>query len=252
MDSFISWIGGKKLLRKKIISSFPTGKFDRYIEIFGGAAWVLFSGDKHAKFEVYNDINGELVNLFRCVKYHCNELQRELSLYLNSRELFYDFKEQMDTRGFTDIQRAARYFMLIKISYGSDRRSYGCSHKNMIKIMDYLPLIQTRLNEVIIENKSFDSIIKVYDRPSSLFYLDPPYHGTEKYYDNTFNEENHKLLNSILKGIKGHFILSYNDDKFIRELYKDFKIEDISRNNNLAGRYADQDRSFKELLIKNY
>jgi len=118
MNSFISWIGGKKLLRNEIVSRFPE-KFDRYVEVFGGAGWVLFHKDKHAEQEVFNDYNGDLVNLYRCVKYHEPELKRELSYMLNSRELFDDFKAQYDVRGLTDIQKAAKYFMLIKTSYGS-------------------------------------------------------------------------------------------------------------------------------------
>lgn len=56
MDSFMSWIGGKKALRKKIVEQFPEpGTYNRYIEVFGGAGWVLFSSDSHAKMEVYND-----------------------------------------------------------------------------------------------------------------------------------------------------------------------------------------------------
>ena len=79
MNSFISWIGGKKLLRKKILEVFPEQTtFNRYIEVFGGARWVLFSSDRHANMEVYNDVNGNLVNLFRCTKYHPEELQKEL------------------------------------------------------------------------------------------------------------------------------------------------------------------------------
>lgn len=82
MNSFISWIGGKKLLRKKILENFPDrGIFNRYIEVFGGAGWVLFSVDKHAKMEVYNDVNGNLVNLFRCTKYHPEALQKNWNLH---------------------------------------------------------------------------------------------------------------------------------------------------------------------------
>lgn len=125
MNSFIGWIGGKKLLRKEIIKRFPEN-IGRYIEVFGGAGWVLFAKDRHAAIEVYNDANGDLINLFRCVKYHCGELQRELSFMLNSRELFYDFASQYNVSGMTDIQRAARFFMLIKTSYGNDCRSYSC------------------------------------------------------------------------------------------------------------------------------
>lgn len=112
MNSFIGWIGGKKLLRAEIIARFPEN-MGRYIEVCGGAAWVLFHREKHAEIEIYNDANGELGNLFRCIKFHRPELQRELQFMLNSRELFEDFKAQYNTRGMTDIQRAARFFMLL-------------------------------------------------------------------------------------------------------------------------------------------
>ena len=75
MESFIGWIGGKRMRRKAILERFPTDEVGRYIEVFGGAAWVLFAKEKKAnQLEVYNDINSNLVNLFRCVKYHCGEM----------------------------------------------------------------------------------------------------------------------------------------------------------------------------------
>ena len=80
MKSFIAWIGGKSLLAKRIISEFPDD-IDRYVEVFGGGGSVLFAKDKHADLEVYNDANSELVNLFRCMKYHREELEREIDLY---------------------------------------------------------------------------------------------------------------------------------------------------------------------------
>ena len=109
LDSFISWIGGKKLLRRQILEQFPdSGTYDRYIEVFGGAAWVLFARDRHAEMEVYNDVNGQLVNLFRVVKYHPEALQKELDWILMSREQFFDAIQEV--RGLTDIQRAARFW----------------------------------------------------------------------------------------------------------------------------------------------
>ncbi len=61
MNSFISWIGGKKLLRKHILELFPE-EYSRYIEVFGGAGWVLFGDERKGVLEVYNDINSDLVN----------------------------------------------------------------------------------------------------------------------------------------------------------------------------------------------
>jgi DNA adenine methylase len=251
MNSFIGWIGGKKLLRKEVVGRFPE-KFDRYIEVFGGAGWVLFYKDKHADLEVYNDYNSDLVNLYRCIKYHCQELQKELSFMLNSRELFEDFKAQYNIKGMTDIQRAARFFMLIKTSYGCDTRTYGCVKRDPSITIKYLTAIQERLSKVVIENKDYSDLIKVYDRPDALLYLDPPYYGTEKYYQAQFGTGDHECLCSALKNVKGKFLLSYNDCDIIRELYKDFRIEGIDRNNNLNSRYAGKDGRFKEVIIRNY
>ena len=70
MKSFIPWIGGKSLLAKKIVSLFPDN-IQRYIEVFGGGGSVLFYGNQpRAPLEIYNDWNRDLVNLFRCTKYH--------------------------------------------------------------------------------------------------------------------------------------------------------------------------------------
>lgn len=251
MNSFIGWIGGKNFLKKEIVSRFPSG-FNRYIEVFGGAAWVLFYKDKHAEMEIYNDFNSDLVNLFKCVKYHCPELQRELSFMLNSRELFEDFKAQYNTRGMTDIQKATRFFMLLKTSYGSGRDSFGCIKKNIELMKEYLSRIESRLSGVVIENKDFEDLIRVYDKPDAFIYLDPPYYGTEKYYQAQFSEQDHIRLCKILHDIKGRFLLSYNDFGYIRELYKEFHIEEIQRNHNLLNRYVEKDNKYKELLIRNY
>ena len=251
MNSFMGWIGGKKLLRKEIVERFPA-EMRRYIEVFGGAGWVLFHKEKHAEMEVYNDANGDLVNLYRCIKFHCQELQRELSFMLNSRELFEDFKAQYNVRGMTDIQRAARFFMLVKTSYGSQGRNYGCVKKDVTAVTEYLTNIQQRLSRVVIENRDFESLIKVYDRQDALLYLDPPYYGTEKYYSVQFPESDHERLGKVLHGMKGKFILSYNDCEYVRDLYKDCRIEEVSRNNNLVGRYEGGEREYKELLIMNY
>jgi len=249
MNSPISRIGGKKLLRKTICEAFPPcDKYDRYIEVFGGAGWVLFHKDRHANLEVYNDADGELVNLMRCIKYHASELQKEISGFLNSREMLLDVNAQLNCRGFTDIQRAARYFVKMRISFGSDGRTFGCNKKPLKNATDYLSEVQKRLldNGVVIEHKDFENLIKVYDRPTALFYCDPPYHTTEDYYDVEFGAEDHIRLKDCLNSIKGQFLLSYNDDDFIRNLYKDFNITDVIRNNNLSsGKY-------KELLISNY
>ncbi len=252
MDSFISWVGGKKLLRKEICARFPEG-IEKYVEVFGGAAWVLFHKEKHAKLEVYNDINSNLVNLFKCVKFHPNAIKEELEYVLNSREFYNDFKDLYKSSALTDIQRAAKYFYMIKASYGSKVTSFGAKNRE-ISDTEYLTAIKERLKRVVIENRSFDKLIPQYDRPGTLFYCDPPYYGAERYYDTgdtAFDEAQHIKLSEILRKIKGKCVVSYNDSDFIRSLYDGFIIDGIERSNTLGIRHG-ANHTYKELIIRNY
>lgn len=105
---------------------------------------------------------------------------------------------------------------------------------------------------VIIENKDFEKLIITYDKPDALIYCDPPYFGTEKYYEAKFSHDDHVRLCTTLKDIEGKFILSYNDCGFIREIYKNFNIESIERIHNLHARYVQHDKKYNELIITNF
>lgn len=247
MNSFISWIGGKKLLRNKIVEQFPE-TMDRYIEVFGGAGWVLFAKDKHAPMEVYNDVNSNLVNLYRCVKYHPEALQKELDGIFMSRELFFDAIQEV--RGLTDIQRAARFFVAIKESFGASLDSFGIRARNMKAAVDFLTVASGRLTTVVIENLDFAHLIKTYDRPGALFYCDPPYYDAEKYYPDRFQPEDHIRLRDTLDHIKGRYVISYNDCPEIRELYSQYRVIEVDRMDNLANKIAA--RRYNELIIKNF
>jgi len=253
MNSFIGWIGGKRLLRKEILARFPEKEIGRYIEVFGGAGWVLFGKEKQpGQLEVFNDLDGDLVNLYRCIKYHRTALQEELEWLLTSREQFYAYREQLkESHGMTDIQRAARFFYLVKISFGSDRRTFATSSKNIEHALEYMKKVQERLCGVVIEQKDYAGLIHVYDRRDALFYLDPPYVGTESYYQAPFTAEDHQKLADILKGIHGQFILSYNDDPLIHSLYKNFMIEEIARRQTLSGNGKNKD-DYAEVIIRNF
>lgn len=122
MKSFIGWIGGKSQLRKQIIPLIPAD-CNRYIEVCGGAGWVLFGKDKvKGQMEVFNDIDGELINLYKQIKNNCAALQKEID-WIQSRELFNTYKNSISKANLTDLQKAAQYLYLIKCSFGSNRNS---------------------------------------------------------------------------------------------------------------------------------
>lgn len=169
-----------------------------------------------------------------------------------SREQFFDAKEQMEVKGLTDIQRAARFYILIKESFGSDIRTFGVRPKDMANAIEYISEVSKRLRMVVIENQDFERILKTYDKKDALFYLDPPYYETEKYYPDRFMPEDHVRLKEALGRIKGKFLLSYNDCEYIRELYDGYSIVEVDRTHNLVQGKGKEKPRYKELLIKNY
>ena len=94
----------------------------------------MFYKDRHAPFEVYNDINGELVNLFKCIKAHPHEMAREIDLNIISRERFLNYRDQ-DPKYLTDIQRAGRFMYMIKYSFSAKTTSFG-AHTRLLPSLD--------------------------------------------------------------------------------------------------------------------
>jgi DNA adenine methylase len=250
MDSF-GWMGGKKLLRTHIAKLIPAD-ITFYIEVFGGAAWVLLYKDRWARHEVYNDLDNRLVNLFMQIKWHPDELIREFEDMLNSRSMFLQIK---NNKGITEIQKAARFLFLLKNSFGSLGSHFGTSKKSggaalggRNHLINRLKKINQRFDKVVIENKSYEDLIKLYDEQTNFFYCDPPYyHG--KTYDNS-KDFNHEVLRDILSNIKGRFLLSYDNCPEIKKLYKDFRMIELSRTKGINRKYGKSD--YQELLIMNY
>ena len=253
MNSFMSWVGGKKALRDAVLARFPP-YYERYIEVFGGAGWVLFHKPSDNDFEIFNDFNSNLINLYRCVRDKPNKLKYKLQYVLNSREDF-NWIVSLHKRGlfpkFCDIDRAAKFYQLIRYSYAASLDSFACQPHSMWSDFPQIDMAARRLQKVVIENRDFEKLIRQYDRPVSFFYCDPPYFETEGHYEVVFRKEDHVRLRDTLKGIQGKFMVSYNDCAYIRELYQDFQIEAVTRINNLAQRY-DNGSEFPEVLIANY
>lgn len=250
---FINWIGGKRLLRKTIAKIIPED-IGSYIEVFGGGAWVLFYKERWANLEVYNDLDNNLYNLFMVVKYHAEAFAKEFQFMINSRKLF---KTMLDFKPITDIQKATQFFFILQRSYGAKMQQFaygrkgnsGCA-KSQNNIIARVLAAANRLDKVYIENQDFDDLINRYDCDSAFFYLDPPYTThKENYYSVVKSKDfEHERLFNCLKNTKGRWLISYDDSDYIRNLYKDYKITEVSRICSLCpGR-----SHYKEILIQNY
>lgn len=256
MKSFLAYMGGKSLLANTIIKHIP--EHNCYVEPFAGAAWLLFKKEEAmSKVEIINDINLDLVTLYRVVKNHLEEFIRYFKWVLVSRDEFYRYrKEEPDT--LTDIQRSVRFYYLMKMGYAARIKAPSFSvattskpRLNLLRIEEELSEIHLRLARVYIENRSYEDILSRFDKPDTFFYIDPPYYGYEDYYgDGIFESADFEKLLDILVNIRGKFILSINDVDHIRDLFQDFRIEVVRTLYSAAG--AHKKKRVNELLIMNY
>ncbi len=246
----ITRMGGKSKLRKEIISMIPDHTC--YVELFFGAGWVYF-GKEPSKVEVINDIDKELINLFRMIKYHAPEIERMLEYEFSGRDIFEEYKN-MTIENLTEIHRSVRFLYLISQSFAGKGNHYGygtnSKPKPQIFYKGILNDIKERLRNTYVENLSFEKTIEKYDRDYTFFFADPPYFETAGY-GNSFKEEEHLILRDKLKNIKGKFLLTINDHEKVREWYKDFNIKEtevsysVAKDKKARGKY-------KELIITNY
>jgi len=248
----LRWVGGKRLLRKKIASLIPMD-IKLYAEPFGGAGWVLFFRDKWADVEVYNDLDGRLVNLFRIVKYHPKALVDELHFMLRSREMF---EQALEFEGYTDIQRAARFLFLVSTSFGGSGKVFGTGRiagglRDITKLISRIEVIHERLKEVCIEHLDFEELILKYDFKDAFFYCDPPYTSGAGYDVVSTKGFDHERLRDCLGKIKGRFLLSYDDLDKARDLYEGFNVLEVTRRKGINN-INPNGREYKELLIANY
>jgi len=249
LKSPINILGGKSRLRKKIIQRLPDHTC--YVEVFGGAGWVLF-GKEPSKVEVYNDIDGELVNFFRVVKNCHKAFVQALDWILVSRKLFKDFintkPEDLD-----EIQRAVRFYYIIKVSFGGKGAHFGYAKTgkstfNPDILYETISVVFNRLRRVYIEEGDFETVIERYDGLETVFYLDPPYYETCGY-KYKIDIEDYKRLARILADIDGKFLLTINDHETMREVFKGFEMEEVEVGYSIAKKVESR-RKYGELMVR--
>lgn len=253
--SFSGWLGGKSRLSRTIVEMMPEHK--TYVEVFGGAGWVLFKKTP-SRAEVINDVNDDLVNLYRILKFHFDAFLAEFEHQLFSRTIFNEMRK--NERGLTDIQRAANFYYLLRSAFSCQLDgsfSYSRDRKTSLKLGDelreHLSSIHDRLQNVVIENASYDYVIKRMDAPETLFYLDPPYWDCENDYgEGIWSKQDFYNLKEQLDNIQGKFILSLNDTLEVRELFKDYKFEQKKIRWSVNNKAAHEDHNGNELIITNF
>ena len=265
-----------------ILQRFPPGfRNMMYVEVFGGGGSVLLNKERSVR-EVLNDANGNLINLYRVVREHPDELKDRLLYVLHSRE---DFKiaqrrlEEATGRCFpvlpqqdgnssdsqgklaekkpevsSPVLRAADFYQVVRQSYAGNGKQFSAVARSMWAGFPAIDRVAGRLQGVTLEKEDFGVIFQRYDSPNTHFYIDPPYVYTEDYYPgNIFLRSDHQRLAAILLRAEGLWLLSYNLCPEVLELYQQpgILIEQVDRINNMAQRY-EGGAVYQEVLISNY
>lgn len=224
----IPYFGGKHNMAGKLSPLFPSHQ--TYVEVFGGAGSLLFA-KMPSPVEVYNDIDSDLVNFMRVLRdqklfpdfYH----RACLSPY--SREEWTFCRDHLNDDP-NPVERARRFFVLARFSFsGLVGNSFGIcvtgSKSGMVQkasayhgVLGILPRLSERMTSVLIENRDFRTIIRLYDTENTFFYLDPPYVPETRRsgaYKHEMTTDDHRELLEILRTIKGKAMLSgYPNDLY--------------------------------------
>jgi DNA adenine methylase len=191
---------------------------------------------------VLNDLNGDLVTFYRCVRFHADTLLTELEFVLNSRAEFHDFADQP---GLTDIQRAARWFFRNRNCFrGANLGTFGTGPEGSAASgsrqarMEVIRELNVRLDRVIVENLDWQKCLDLYDRPASFFFLDPPYTECNAGQYGTWGTADVLRFRERLDRLKGRWLVTFNDTPAIRQIFAGCEIVSIERARGVAkGRY---------------
>jgi len=255
----IPYYGGKYELSKVLVPLIP--HHDRYIEVFAGGLSMFFRKYK-VKWNVLNDIDDNIVNLYMCVINKRDELVENLFWLPKSRKLFLDFREEIKENREIEIPdpvQAAKYFYCIRNSFNKLVHTPFSMNKDMNKNWDdELRYSRMFLGGSTIENLDFGTLFdKYYPKDNDFWYLDPPYIiATEKgsYYMNNFTIEDHTRLRDCVNKIDeagGKFMVSYDYRSEVKELYKQYNIKTLNIKYTGATKDA-RKTNRKEYVITNY
>jgi DNA adenine methylase len=245
------YVGGKRHLSRRICDLIAPVPHEIYAEPFVGMGGVFFRRTVRPKAEVINDISADVVTLFRILQRHYQSFLDELKWRLSSRSEFKRLTS-VDPLTLTDLERAARFLYLQRTSFGGKvvGRNFGVdmgqgARFNLTKLEPMLEEVHERLAGVVIEQLPYAEFIARYGRPGTLFYLDPPYWGTEGYYGPHFSRPDFEALRDALEASQARWILSINDVPEVRDLFAGHVIEEAAVQYGVGGGQS----AARELII---
>lgn len=227
------YIGGKRQLAKRLVTLINSIEHRTYAEVFVGMGGVFLRRDQKPKAEVINDWSEDVATFFRVIQHHYLAFLDMLRWQITSRAGFEKLVA-LEPSSLTDLQRSARFLYLQRLAFGGRVRgkTFGVSAENparfdVTKLGPMIEAVHERLAGVTIERLPWANFIARYDRPGTLFYLDPPYYGSEDDYGrDMFGRGEFEKMAAQLRAVRGRFVLSLNDHPEVRRIFAGFDFRD--------------------------
>ena len=237
------YLGGKRALARRLVDRIGRTPHALYAEPFVGMGGVFLRRDRRPEVEVINDISADVTTLFRVLQRHYQAFLDMIRWQLAGRAEFERLM-RVDPATLTDLERAARFLYLQRTAFGGrvEGRGFGVSRTTgsrfgLTKLGPMLEEVHDRLTGVTIERLPYAAFIGRYDTPGTLFFLDPPYLGSEADYGaGVFSAADFAALRDLLGGIQGRFLMTINDRPETRALFARFDIEPVEIGYRVSGK----------------
>jgi DNA adenine methylase len=250
------YIGGKRNLSARVIKRIEAVPHRCYAEAFVGMGGIFLRRRMRPSVEVINDLSEDVSTFFRVLQHHYVAFVDMLRFQVASRAEFEKLLA-LEPSSLTDLQRSARFLYLQRLAFGGKvtGRNFGVSPDNaarfdVAKLGPMLEAVHERMCGVTVERLPWADFVRRYDRPATLFYLDPPYFGCEGDYGaGMFSRDDFAAMAEMLRVISGRFILSINDHPEIRRVFDGFDLEEVAVRYQIGG--MDKKHVARELIISN-
>ena len=256
LPSIIGMPGGKSKLAKDVVELIPP--HETYVEPFAGGASVFFKKNP-AKKNVLNDLDKDLIDFYECFR----KIDKEDLLKCNFTPSKERFKKLLEETPDNCKDIVCRYLYLNKASFGSKMETFTVSNpacKEELCVQNdkkFFEDFKKLLNKTTIKNEDFREVMRKYDSPNTFFYIDPPYdpdkcsYGIGGYHPELCNVTPEDIRD-VVSNIKGKFVLSYDDNDRIRDVFKDFNLFSVETPRSFRTVAGKEQRREKELLISNF
>ncbi|MEX2629505.1 MAG: DNA adenine methylase [Tistlia sp.] len=242
-----AYIGGKRHLADRLAQRIDHAPHVTFAEVFLGMGGVFLRRTRRPRAEVVNDWSQDVATLFRVLQRHYVPFLDTIKWQITGRGEF-ERLVATDPETLTDLERSARFLYLQRTAYGGKvtGRTFGVDVReagrfNVTRLQPILEAIHERLAGVVIERLPWADFLVRYDAPGTLFYLDPPYWGSEGDYGRElFGRADFAPLVEQLGRLKGRWILSINATPETRALFADFELETVETRYSIARESNDQ------------